>query len=352
MIRFAFVFLCIALGFLGSAASVIAAEWEEFVEFRDTVKPGTVPDVFVRQGKITVQPWTSDEKKEMQGYTGKVYALLPELFRIGASQGPIPFYRINMGSSYGGHGSLWLSFMNQNVIAHELTHVADAEHKIVRSVEFRKLVEPRIKNLRAIMKENGYTDPTSGEADKRKDLIYPSGLPSFYATSTIQETLAMYVWASAMDKKFSMPPDIKAFLDQHIFHAKRSADPSVALYRDGKLARLNGDHKTAYAKLSDAIKYDVIFAEAYIERGLTLMALGKNKLAADDFTSALGLMSEYDWQRYIPYFQRGMALANTAQYDKAYEDFLAAQSLKPNIPKLNNSIIRIKFFVDMQNKKK
>lgn len=216
MIRFAFIVLCIPLSLMGSAVTAFAAEWEGFVEFRDTVKSGTVPDAFVRQGKIVVQPWTPDEKKEMRGYTEEVYALLPGLFRIGASQGPIPFYRINLGSSFGGHGSLWLSYMNQNVIAHELAHVADAEHKIVRSVEFRKLVEPRIRNLRAIMKENGYTDPASGEAAKRTDLIYASGMPSFYSASTIQETLAEYVRASAMDEEFKMPQEIKAFLDKHI----------------------------------------------------------------------------------------------------------------------------------------
>jgi len=350
MIRTTFIVFCISLGFLGSAATAFAAEWERFVEFRDTVKPGTVPAVLARQGKIAVLPWTPDEKAQTQGYTEKVYKLLPGLFRMGASQGPIPFYRVDRVSSFGGHGSLWLGYMNSTVIAHELTHVADAEHKIVRSVQFRRLVEPRIKKLRAVMAENGYTDPASGEAAKRTDLIYPSGLPSFYSASTIQETLAEYVRASAMNKKFTIPPDIKAFLDQRLLRAEPVADPSVALYRQGKAARLSGDHKTAYAKLSDAIKGDVNFAESYIERGLTLMALRQNKLAADDFTRALGLMSEYDWQLYIPYYKRGLALATSGQYEKGYEDLLAAKRLAPDTPGLAKSIGQVKSMMDLQNK--
>jgi tetratricopeptide (TPR) repeat protein len=342
--------LFISLNFSSIAAGAFAAEWERFVEFRDTVKPDTVPAVLVHQGKIKVQAWTPDERTKTKGYINKVYRILPGLFRIGASQGPVPFYRINMGSSFGGHGSLWLSYMNSAVIAHELTHVADAEHKIARSVEFRRLVEPRIRNLRAVMKKNGFTDPLSGEAAKRTDLIFASGMPSFYAANTIQEALAEYVRASAMNKKFTTPPDIKAFLDQHILRAEPVADPSVPLYRQGKAARLKGDLNTAYAKLSAAIKHDVKFAESYIERGLTLMKAKRYKFAADDFTRALGLMSEYDWQLYIPYYRRGLALATSGQYEKGYADLLVAKRLAPKTPGLTKSLGQVKYLIDMNKK--
>ena len=196
------------------------------------------------------------------------------------------------------------------------------------------------------MKENGYTDPLSGEAAKRTDLIYASGMPSFYSANTIQEALAEYVRASAMNQEFNMPPEIKAFLDRHIFSATPIADPSVALYRRGKAARINGDHKTAHAALSDAIKYDANFAESYIERGLTLVAMNKYELASDDFTSALGLMSEYDWHLYIPYYQRGISRANSGQYDKAHEDMLVVKRLRPRLPGLIKSIGQIKSMMD------
>ncbi|MFC1673088.1 tetratricopeptide repeat protein [Pseudomonadota bacterium] len=340
-----------ALGFAG-AAPAHAAGWEDLVEFRDTVKPDTVPDALVQQGKIVVQPWTDDEKAEMRDYTAKVFERVPGLFRLGASQGPIPFYRVNMGSSFGGHGSLWLSYMNSSVIAHELTHVADAEHKIARSAEFRALVEPRIRELRAAMKGQGFTDYASAEGAERKDIIHASGLPSFYAVATIQETLAEYVRAAAMDPAFKAPPEIEAFLDRRVLNAPSKDDPSVALYRTGKAARLNRKLQAAYNQLSQAIESDADFAEAYIERGLTLLAANQQQPAIDDFTAALGLMSEFDWHRHVPYTKRGTALALMGQYDAAMTDLLEAKRLSPKEAGLDTTIAQVKFMADRANKRK
>jgi hypothetical protein len=110
-----------------------------------------------------------------------VYAKAPGLFRRAAAQGPIPIYRINMGSSFGGHGALWLSYFGAPVVAHELTHVSDAERKIVRSEEFRNLVVPRITRVRDAMADAGYTDFFSEEAEQQDHLFNREGLPSFYA---------------------------------------------------------------------------------------------------------------------------------------------------------------------------
>lgn len=350
MLRVIKVVLTAMFGTLCFVEAAQASGWEDYVEFRDTVKPGTVPEIYVRQGKITIQPWTADEKTEMRGYIQKVYDKAPGLFHIGAAQGPIPFYRVNIGSSFGGHGSLWLSYMNTSVIAHELTHVTDAQHKIVRSAEFRKLVEPRIKELRSVMQKNGFNDPTSAEAAKRTDLIFAAGLPSYYAAATIQETLAEYVRASVLDPKFKAPPEISAFLNTRLFNGTSQDDPSVTLYRQGKIARLKRDYKTAYGLLSRAIEIDENFAEAYVERGLTLKSANQVKLAIDDFTNAINAMSEFDWQIYIPYTERGMALAGRAKYDGALADLLEAKRLSPNPKKLDPSIAKVKQMIDLQKK--
>ena len=338
--------------FLFMAQDVPAAGWERYVEFRDTVKPDTVPMAYVRMGKISVQKWKADEKAKLVGDIKKVFARAPGVFRFGASQGPIPFYRITSAhNSYGGHGALWLSYFGVGVVSHEITHVADAEHKIVRSEEFRKLVEPRIRKLRALMRKNGIPDISSKEADKRKDLYLSVGLPSAYAAVTIQETLAEYVRAWVTNKSFRPPADIKKFLEKKLINATPRADPSVAQYRKGKAARLNRDYKEALLQLNSAIEHDNKFAEAYIERGLVFEASKQPDKAIEDFTRSIGLMSEYDWHAYKPYNYRGRINGRRGEYDKALKDFMEAKRLSPKAPGLDSAISTIKFMSKMKKRK-
>jgi hypothetical protein len=39
----------------GTVSTAIAADWPDYIEFRDTVKSGTVPEPLVAQGKIVIQ---------------------------------------------------------------------------------------------------------------------------------------------------------------------------------------------------------------------------------------------------------------------------------------------------------
>jgi len=244
----------------------------------------------------------------------------------------------------------WKQF--SNVVAHELTHVADGEHKIARSLEFRKLVEPRIEKLRGVMTKIGLNEHITGEAEKRTDLIYAQGLPSYYSTASIQETLAEFVRAMLFDVKFKPPADIKDFIIKRLIEADTQDDPSIALYRGGKLARLNKDYKNAYIQLGEAIKLDANFAEAYIERGKVLAAVNQLQLAVDDFSKALGLMSRYDWQLHVPSYERGKALAILGRYDEALVDLYVARNLSPKMAGLVSTIAQAEFLRDMQAKQK
>jgi len=345
-----FIAAVIAHGMITQPAQ--AEDWRRYVEFLDAVEPDTVSGALVRQGKISVQPWKASERAQVERYIEEVFRRVPGLFRLGASQGPIPFYRVNLGSSFGGHGALWLSYFSLGVVAHELTHVSDAEHKIARSAEFRRLVEPRIETLRAAMRENGHTDLGSSAANERKDLYIPLGFPSSYAASTIQETLAEYARARVMMGDFKPPPEIERFLQDRLFDATPDADPSIALYRRGKAARLNGDYRKARIQLSAAIEHDENFAEAYIERGQTLAAQRQLAQAIDDFTAAIALLSEYDWQSYLPYQHRGIAFATGGQYEKALQDLAEAKRLSPAAAGLDAAIRQIEFLLEMRNKRK
>jgi len=343
-----------------------AAEWERYVEFRDSVKPGTVAEVYYRQKKISVKPWSAREKAELLPSLRMILSRAPGLLRLGASQGPIPFYRIDhfKGSSFGGNGAMWFNDVfgskvknylgvrsSLYTLVHELTHVADAEHKLVRSIEFRSLVEPRIDRLKASLLDHGFKDWSAGFKAKRLDLAYRQGLPSLYAAHTIQEALAEYVAVTLLYPKFRPPADVSRFLDRRVFNAKPDSDASVALYRRGKTARLMGNRGGALALLNDAIKADASFAEAYIERGLVLSGLNKIDDAVADFTTATSLMSAYDWQAYLPYSLRGMALARTKKYDKAIADMNKAMHLAPERERsFTTTIKQIEFMQRMEQK--
>lgn len=330
------------LALLAMFAPAQAESWRDFAIIRDDIKPDSVPGALASQGKMSVQPWAAGDRDKLIGRLETVFAAAPGLFRRGASQGPIPLYRIDQGSSFGGHGSLWLSYINTAVVAHELTHVADAEHKIVRSQQFRALVEPRIKALRAVLKEHGILDMASVEASNRSDLYRPLGLPSAYAASNIQETLAEYMRARVTLPDFDAPDDIKAFIDGWLAEVATEPDPSVARYRRGKRARLMGEYATAYAELTGAIKHDPAFAEAYIERGRTLAEFKQHNFAVPDFSAAIELMPEYDWQLYVPYQQRGRSLALQGQYLPALADLAMAKKLNPDAPGLERMIGQVK----------
>ncbi|NOX41608.1 MAG: hypothetical protein GXP05_14190 [Alphaproteobacteria bacterium] len=331
---------------------VHGAEWEKYVEFRDTVKAGTVPDALEIQGKISVQPWNETDKARLREYLDQVYSRAPGLFRLGASQGPIPLYRINLGASFGGHGSLWFSYISIGAVAHELTHVADAEHKIVRSAEFRNLVEPLIAETRSVMQQNGYSDYAATDAGARKDLYYPVGLPSYYAAATIQETLAEYIRAWVLAPDFVPPPEVASFLQAHLIDASPETDPSAAFYRRGKFARLQGDYNTSQSELSKAIELDPSFAEALIERGQVLKATNQLEKAIADFTNAIDLMSVFDWQLYLPYINRGETLAISGQYEAALADLMKAKELAPNASGLDTTIAQVLWLADMAKNRK
>jgi len=202
------------------------------------------------------------------------------------------------------------------------------------------------------MSEYGYEDFGSSEAAERTDLHFAAGLPSFYAAATIQETLAEYARAAVLSSDFEAPSEIREFLQEHLFNATPDADPSIDLYRRGKALRLNGDYRTANTQLSSAIEHDEDFAEAYIERGRALGASNQLEKAIEDFTRALALMSEYDWQLYLPYQHRGIALAMGGNYDKALDDLLEAQRLSPNASGLATAIDQVKFMLDNQDRYK
>jgi tetratricopeptide (TPR) repeat protein len=346
---FRIVFLSLALAGLSSAAS--AAGWQDYVEFRDAVQPGTVAEPLVAQGKIVVQAWTEDEKAKVSTDMDSVYAKAPGLFRLAAAQGPVPVYRINRGSSFGGHGALWLSYFGAPVVAHELTHVADAEHKIARSEEFLELAVPRMTRVREAMADAGYTDFLSKEANAQDQLIRPEGLPSFYAAWTVQEALAEFARAAITGPGDMLPPEILGFMTDRLLNGSPKADTSVPLYREGKRLRLSGDASAAAGLLAQAVAIDGSFAEAYIELGQAHISLGRLDEAVRDFSSALERMPDYDWLLHVPLYQRGRAYALLGEWNDALADWRRVKQLRPDQRNIDQEIKTVEFMLQSQNEK-
>ena len=342
-------------GFAAAAEGAEGAGWQKYVEFRDTIRPDTVPAVLAEQKKIAVKPWKASEKDKLARDIALLFARAPGLFRLGAAQGPIPLYRIEGlgGSSFGGHGAMWFNDVfaantrnylgvasSLYTLTHELTHVADAEHKIVRSAAFRSLAEPRIAALKAAMHEAGLADLASAMASKRHDIAYKLGMPSFYAAATIQEALAEYVAVSIHHPAFQPPSDMADFLQSRVLDAVATSDASVALYRSGKAARLKGKKEEALALLTTALETDPEFTEALIERALVYMSQGQLEKSIEDLDAAIEHMSDYDWQAWLPRFKRGTVLGQSGQFDRALEDLAEARRLAPQRADQFNRLIQ------------
>lgn len=340
----------ISIGLLASEGRSAEPDWARLIEFRDTIRPNTVPAVYASQGHLAVKAWKASERAIILRYLQLVVSLAPGMLERGAANGPIPFYRINekecrgcqKGSSYGGHAALWfnkvhgtgnLNYLNIEAslytLVHELTHVVDAEHKIVRSAEFRTLVEPRIAEVRARLKKKGWTWEDA-HTKRRYDIAYDAGLPSAYAADTIQETLAEYVAVTLLYKDFSPPPEIMDFLKKHVFSNPSSSDPSVPLFRRGKRLLLEKKFDDALRLLTEATKLDPKFAEVFSIRGYASTQRRAWNEAIGHYSRFLELTSEYDWKRANGYFNRGLSYLHIGKPESALADYKEAKRLLPS----------------------
>ncbi len=122
--------------------------------------------------------------------------------------------------------------------------------------------------------------------------------------------------------------------------SRKNPDPAArALVEEGRRIAAAGDHGAAVDRYTKAIQANPDLAEAYGERGYSLVHLrlkrsneGDSRVqeerALADFGTALRLDPAYA----DAYFNRAMVLSSRAQFKQAVEDLLSAARFKPKDP--------------------
>ena len=317
-------------------------DWVRLIEFRNTVRQDTQAMLDVWGAKaFSLEAWKDNEQTAVIKHFGFVYTKVPGLLERAATYGTIPLYRIEQqyitathkaagakSSAVAAYGAIWYNsifdienlWVGMDTFLHEFAHVVDAEQKIVRSSEFRTLVEPRIAKVLDILKEKGWTLRDAKNAGQEQ-IARNVGLPSLYAVTNIQEALAEYTKFILIDKNFSPPSEVKKFMEQKVFSKPASSDSSVTPFRRG--LTLLGEKKfdEAIINLTEAIHRDPQYASAYYFRGRTLNEKGLYDDAINDFSRALEMMSKYDFWRAEIIYRRGVAWLEKNNFEKAIADF-------------------------------
>lgn len=318
-------------------------DWKQLIEFRDTFLPGSVSEMWSVKSGIPPIAWKEAEKKGVIIQLEKTYAVFPGLFKRAATYGPVILYRSSRVISdaqghtsdtagFAGDSAIWLNdvFYSQDpsvavgTFIHELAHILDAENKIIRSAEYRKFFEPRVKRVRELLKKQGIT-----WKDAQQSLATNEGLPSPYASFSLQESLAEYV-KRIMNNEYTPPADIKRFMDSKVLIKPQSVDQSILPFRKANTLYVAKKYDEALALVNEALKPDGDFVEAYILRGL-IMSGKKYKIEAiRDFSRALDSMSEYDFEYLYVTGLRAKLCLETKDFNTAIADYTKVIAIRPD----------------------
>ncbi len=101
----------------------------------------------------------------------------------------------------------------------------------------------------------------------------------------------------------------------------------------------NGRYADAVTELNQALKQNPRHYWSWVQRGICYQELGKNGLAAADFSVCIGLWPEFAWG----YFNRACALDRSGNRAEAVRDYTAAIERDPNflLPHLNRGMARL-----------
>jgi tetratricopeptide (TPR) repeat protein len=108
---------------------------------------------------------------------------------------------------------------------------------------------------------------------------------------------------------------------------KESAKASTKAYDKGVKAVNRGDYDLAIAELSEAIRLDTNYADAYFERGMSYDEKREYDRAIADYSEAIRLKPD---DNFLVYEFRGDAYARKGDFDKAIADYSDSIRLKPD----------------------
>ncbi|MGE3807608.1 MAG: tetratricopeptide repeat protein, partial [Gemmataceae bacterium] len=104
-------------------------------------------------------------------------------------------------------------------------------------------------------------------------------------------------------------------------------EASRAFYRQGEVARNNGDHEAAVSAYTAALHHDPGYRLAYLNRGQSFRAQKAYEAALADFTELLRL----DANHAEAHFRRGNVRADRQDHEGALGDYSAALAIDPGL---------------------
>jgi tetratricopeptide (TPR) repeat protein len=290
-----------------AAPSPAASDFMSFFEFRNAFRTDSEESIAAPYAPIA---WNENDKRVVKGRIGLLAERARGLLELGAIDGPISLYRIEMngvsqakgqyrrlainGSAFPRTGYDWLT----RIIAHELVHIADPYNFVAFDPEFTSLIEPRIQATRALLGKNGLTTieaaamPLGERRSKLEAQIRTTAeLPSAYAAESIEEALAEIV-SFMLDRNsgFRTSPAFTNFLNKRLLTPGAAAKiPAAERYREGIRLANSGKYSDAVAAYSEALVSAPAFMMAFFERSNAYLKLNARANAIQDLTKALDL---------------------------------------------------------------
>jgi tetratricopeptide (TPR) repeat protein len=360
--------LALALGLLACASLPLAAQgWRDKVEFLDIA---TWDDTWER---LVVKPWTESERRLILDHLQLIATRLPGLFARATLYGPLKLHRTPGNDEFiglAGERAIYLAdnlFQGRSFAAwiedgqrrevpqslytliHEIVHMTDKAYRQAGGSEWRRLVEPRIREFR-----------DSGMASDHPDSLKAAqrvGLPRGYSSKNLVEALADYgafvavrrLYGENAARVLPVPPDFVRFAEQQLLSNPAGPDAAMIAYRKAQeISRSPGARDATLAGLAEAIRLDPSLIQAYFARGN--MLAGRKETAAfaiDDATKAIALASIYDKRIGRLYVLRIEARINEGGFTQAeavVDDCLSALGLGQKEGKLYFDCGRAKMF--------
>ncbi len=134
---------------------------------------------------------------------------------------------------------------------------------------------------------------------------------------------------------------ISILLISYIINGQTNNKTAEEFYYKGVNKIFRKDYKGAIYDLTEAIRRDSDFLQAYENRGVAKYYLDDNKGAIDDYNKAL-VINPYD---YNTFGRRGWAKFKLNDYEGAMADFTMAIEGKLDVAKYYNTRGQIKYFV-------
>jgi tetratricopeptide (TPR) repeat protein len=330
------------------AARPQARDVSALVEFRD----GHEPQVNGGDSAYEYRAWQPGEKSPVLKRLRGARAVAPGVFeRVNACRSLRLFRVRTLGvadmAAVGVENALLVpdsylalktSPAAEEVVVHELVHLADPFHRLAWGKEWVALVNPRLARVQEwFLCQNGISvQQLYRKADRRlveglEKAAKAEGFPSVYASSSPQEALAEITTAMLTDRRYMPPAEIKEYVREALLSVPHKPDPATPAMHRAADAMARGAEEEAFRALDEVVKADPFFVEAYAYRSQLWQRRKDLGRAIAELGPAVRLTADFE-PRWLE--RRGRLYTQTGELGRAIEDFTAALRLDPSSPEV------------------